>query len=63
VAVIAFSGWARDGVVQEKTEELLATLAAHGLQSQSEPILAQYNPPWTLPWNRRNEVMVKVAAQ
>ncbi|MFT4520664.1 MAG: hypothetical protein ACI9JM_003069 [Halioglobus sp.] len=63
VAVIKFSGWARDQVVQEKVQDLLATLAAHGIEPQSQPLLAQYNPPWTPPWKRRNEVMVAIPEQ
>ena len=60
VAVIKFSGWARGRVVQEKTQELLVALAAHGIEPQNQPSLAQYNPPWTPPWKRRNEVMVAI---
>jgi hypothetical protein len=63
VAVIRFSGWARDAVVQEKVQELLATLSSHGIEPLSDPSLAQYNPPWTPPWMRRNEVMVEILAQ
>ena len=63
VAVISFSGWAREGVVREKVQALLATLASHGIETSSEPLLAQYNPPWTPPWKRRNEVMVEIPEQ
>ena len=63
VAVIAFSGWARDKLVQKNRETLLATLAKHGKEPRGEVFLAQYNPPWTLPWKRRNEVIVEAAAR
>jgi len=62
VAVIAFSGWATDETVARKTELLLLTLQANGIETIGSPSLNQYNPPWTLPFLRRNEVMVEVAA-
>ena len=59
-AVIRFSGWATKGRA-EKHERLLAELIeAEGLQVISPPVLNQYNPPWTLPFLRRNEIMVQV---
>lgn len=60
MAVVSFSGWARESVVQEQTQILLETIEAHGWVPVSAPSLNQYNPPWTPPWNRRNEVMVQV---
>ncbi|MEJ2530999.1 MAG: heme-binding protein [Halioglobus sp.] len=60
LAVIRFSGWATGSRVANKREELLATLAAHGIQPTGELALNQYNPPWTLPFLRRNEVVVEV---
>lgn len=63
LAVLRFSGWARDAVVQDKRRELLDKLASHGIQPKAPPILAQYNPPWTPPWSRRNEVMVEIPDQ
>ena len=62
MAVVQFSGWARDAVVEEQTRLLLSTLAAHGWVVVGTPSLNQYNPPWTPPWSRRNEVMVQVQA-
>ena len=60
MAVISFSGWARDTVVEKKVRALLATLDEHGIETRGQPVLAQYNPPWTPPWKRRNEVMVEI---
>ena len=60
VAVIEFSGWATEGKVEDKTEELLSTLEAHGVEVTDVPSLNQYNPPWTPPFMRRNEIMVAV---
>lgn len=62
MAVVQFSGWARDAVVEEQTRLLLDTLAANGWVAVGTPSLNQYSPPWTPPWSRRNEVMVQVRA-
>jgi hypothetical protein len=62
VAALRFSGWATDGKVERKTVELMDALEQHGVQVVGEPVLNQYNPPWTL-INRRNEIMVAVATQ
>ena len=61
-AVLRFSGLARPADVQAKSEALLAATKAHRLRTIGNVSLAQYNPPWT-PWfMRRNEVMVPVEA-
>jgi hypothetical protein len=60
VAVRRFSGLAGEQKVREMTDELLAWVAARGLQPDGTPQLARYNPPWTLPFLRRNEVTVTV---
>ena len=44
----------------EHEAALLAALESQGLQPAGEPVLAQYNPPWTLPFLRRNEILVPV---
>ena len=60
VAVIRFSGWATDSRVEHKTAQLLAELERREIQVVGELSLNQYNPPWTLPFLRRNEVMVEI---
>ncbi len=59
-AAIRFSGFWRDALMQTKTGELEAFLARHKLAAKSAPIYAFYNPPWTLPFFRRNEVMIEI---
>ena len=60
LAVLRFSGWARESTVEKKKELLLDTLARNGLKARGEVVLMRYNPPFT-PWFlRRNEVAVEV---
>jgi hypothetical protein len=60
VAVLRFSGLAMKADVDAKTDELVAATKAHHLRTIGPVSLAQYNPPWT-PWfMRRNEVMIPV---
>ncbi|MDD2933939.1 MAG: heme-binding protein [Methylotenera sp.] len=58
MAVIRFSGLAGDEKTAKKTAELMAWLKSKNIVPIGEPELARYNPPWTLPFLRRNEVMV-----
>ena len=62
VAVIGFSGWATRGKVTRYATTLLETLDRHDLAPVGGTILNQYNPPWTPPFLRRNEIAVEVAA-
>ena len=59
---IQFSGIASDGLIQAKTNELRKYASDQKLTTAGEPLLAFYNPPWTLPFLRRNEVMLELAA-
>ena len=60
-AVIQFSGWASAEKADENWQQLRRFLIAEGIDITGEPTLNQYNPPWTLPFMRRNEVIVPVA--
>jgi hypothetical protein len=59
-AVLRFSGLAGKGDVDAKNKELLAATQSHHLRASGPVTLAQYNPPWTLWFMRRNEVMISV---
>lgn len=61
MAVLRFSGVAGDSARAKAQQTLLAKVAARNLTAVGEPEFAYYDPPWTLPFFRRNEVMVQVA--
>ncbi len=54
---ITFSGTASDTLIGGKISELRDYAKSKGLKVSDEPTLAFYNPPWTLPFLRRNEVL------
>ena len=60
VAVLRFSGFGGEDAVAEKTEALLAGLENTDYRAAGEPFALFYDPPWTLPFFRRNEVVVEV---
>ena len=60
VAVIVFSGLATQSNIDEHQHKLNTWLNNEGLLSDGPYVIARYNDPFTLPWNRRNELMVKV---
>ncbi|MBD1390778.1 heme-binding protein [Neiella sp. HB171785] len=62
VAVVTFSGFTGEEKVAAKTQQLLSWMRLQGLTPQSAATLARYNPPWTLPFLRRNEVMIEYSA-
>jgi hypothetical protein len=57
-AAIRFSGLADEVVIANRTAELMNWLDNRNITPAGQPILARYNSPWTLPFLRRNEVMV-----
>jgi len=62
-AVIRFSGIASEENLKEHTDELNAFIEDKKLSPLSQATYAFFNPPWTLPFLRRNEVMMEVAKQ
>lgn len=61
VAVLKFSGIAREATIAEHTRALENIMQARGLVAAGPPELARYDPPWTLWFLRRNEIIVPVA--
>ena len=55
--VIKFSGLAGTEKVAAKTKELQSWMQGQNLTITGKPELARYNPPWTLPFMRRNEII------
>ncbi len=61
MAVLRFSGTATEAAVAERTKALTAALSTSPWRPAGEPVAWFYDPPWTLPPLRRNEVAVPVA--
>jgi hypothetical protein len=59
-AVHSYTGFNTQGRVQGKTDELSAWVLAQKLKPIGNPQLSRYDPPWTLPMFRRNEIMVEI---
>ncbi len=59
-AVLRFTGLGSARAVAAKQAELEAALADSDWISQGDPVVWFYDPPWTLPPLRRNEVAVRV---
>ena len=59
-AVLRYSGRASDGNFLKHKEILEKELQKNNMSIISPPIRATYDSPFTLPMNRRNEVMFKV---
>lgn len=62
-AAIRFSGSAREASLGRHTERLHEFVRGQGLRPLSAPVFAFYNPPWTLPFLRRNEIMIEIARE
>jgi hypothetical protein len=62
-AVLRFSGFMNEAKVEGKAQELLVWLQARGLRAVGPPRLLRYDPPWTLPFMRRHEVVFDVEAK
>lgn len=60
LAAVVFSGFTTDGKVDDQERQLRGWLKERGLTATGGPTLARYNDPFTLPWNRRNEVLIDV---
>lgn len=59
-AVIRFSGTPTEERLELYTKNLKTYLSDHHLKELNEPILAFYNRPSTLPFLRRNEILIEI---
>lgn len=59
-AVLRFAGRPRQGTVQAHLAHLQAALADSDWRPAGDPQAWFYDPPWTLPFLRRNEVAIPV---
>lgn len=59
-AVLRFSGSREPKAVARRTESLMSGVAAQGWKPAAAPVAWFYDPPWTVPVFRRNEVAVRI---
>lgn len=59
-AVNRFTGFNTQSKVKSKSDALLEWIAQNNWKPLGPSQLARYDPPWTLPMFRRNEVMIEV---
>lgn len=60
VAVVRYSGsWSETGY-QKELKMLQDWMQQNQLEAASLPRVARYDPPWTLPFLRRNEIMIDI---
>ena len=62
-AVIRFSGMAGESSLDKHKKELSEYIQTNKLVRLGEPMLAFFNPPWTAPFLRRNEIMQEIEKQ
>jgi hypothetical protein len=48
--------------VQAKTDDAVEWATKRSYKIIGTPQLSRYDPPWTLPMFRRNEIMIEIAA-
>jgi DNA gyrase inhibitor GyrI len=60
VAVLRYSGFLSEQSIAEKTNELNIWLDSEGFKAISSARSAGFDPPWTLPLLRRNEVHIDI---
>ena len=59
-AVLTYSGLNTQSRIQKEIDALSAWIQSKGFKATGEPQLARYDPPWTLPFWRRNEIWIEL---
>jgi effector-binding domain-containing protein len=60
VAVITFNGSLNKDSIDENTKKLKTWISENDIKVVGEPMAAGYNPPWTIPYFRRNEIQISI---
>jgi len=60
LAVLRFSGFVNEKKILKIEKELISELGENKIKTRGEPFLMRYNPPWTLPFMRRNELGIEI---
>ena len=60
VAVLRYSGSLNEDIIKQKTETLSRWLIQHDIKMLSPARSAAYDPPWTIPALRRNEIHIDI---
>ncbi len=61
IATLTFSGLWKGSHIKEKEAELLAGLKSSRWQATGRPFAQLYDPPFTIPFLRKNEAAIRVA--
>jgi len=61
VAAIRFAGFTTESAITERTAQLRQWIESKGWQVSGAAQIARYNDPFTLPFNRRNEILIPVS--
>jgi hypothetical protein len=61
VATLRFSGSTNDAAVAGKASELAKVIQSSKWKVSGSPAAFFYNPPWTIPFLRTNEVVIPVS--
>jgi DNA gyrase inhibitor GyrI len=59
-AALKFMGYVPESKAEKKTKQLLDMLKRDNVSLAGSPTVAQYQPPWTPPFMRRNEILVQI---
>ncbi len=59
-AVVQFSGFNTDSNLRQHQAQLMDWLYKEKVTVVGQPVFAFYNPPWTLPFMRRKEIIVMI---
>jgi hypothetical protein len=61
MAAVRYSGFWSEANYRENLKELQEWIRTQGLTAVGEPVWARYDPPWTLWFLRRNEILIPLA--